>query len=286
MDKIVAMTVNVEGIGPELRRAPESALVGGLGYGRYAYKVGLPRLLDVFQQQKIKATFFWPSSEALRVPLLVKRCLDEGHEIACYGRAFEDLAALNEVREREILQDAHHTLTKVAGVTPVGFRSPTSVSTKTYKILSELGYRYDSSNIDDDAPYSLNNDLNLGPDLPPRAAARNLVELPWSFDLRDSSHMARVLTPSPSGMDQNRTESRMIDALEGLLAVTGGEGWAVISLNPRQDKGLARAARVPVIEHLVKRARELGAEFKLLRDVAKNVARPHGRVVWNGKERA
>ncbi len=124
MSGVVAFTVNVQGIGPELVKIPEAMLVGDKSHGRYTYRAGLARLLDGFKRNNVKATFFWPSSEAQRVPALLQRCVEEGHEIASHGRAFEDLEKLDEGTERTVLREAHDTLIRLCGKTPVGFARP------------------------------------------------------------------------------------------------------------------------------------------------------------------
>lgn len=275
MTALVSVTVNVHGIGPELIKTPERDMVGGLSHGRYTYKVGLARLLDVFRAEKIAATFFWPSSEALRVPGLLHRCLADGHEVASNGHAFEDLSKLREADERALLHAAHETLTRLCGKPPTGFRAPGPVSVSTFRILSELGYRYDASNIDDDAPYSLSGEASLGPALPPRAPAPGLVELPWSPGLADSTHLSRPI-------NQDRAEALMTSALDGLL---GDMGWACITLTPRADRGLARAARIPIIQRLLARVRAAKAEIKTCGEVARMVAQADGSVIWNGETR-
>lgn len=275
MTALVSVTVNVHGIGPDLVKAPEREMVGGLSHGRYTYKVGLARLLDVFRAEQIAATFFWPSSEALRVPGLLHRCLADGHEVASNGHAFEDLSKLREADERALLHAAHETLTGLCGTPPTGFRAPGPVSVSTFGILSALGYRYDASNIDDDAPYSLANGALLGPALPPRAPAPGLVELPWSPGLADSTHLSRPI-------NQDRAEALMTSALDGLL---GDMGWACITLTPRADRGLARAARIPIIQRLLTRVRAAGAEIRTCGEVARRVAQADGSVIWNGELR-
>ena len=276
MVAMVAFTVNVQGIGPELVKHAEADLVGELSHGRYAYRCGLPRLLDEFRRNDVRATFFWPSSEAARVPRLLARCVAEGHEIASHGRAFEDLEKLGTNRERAVLAEAHQTLSDLARVEPVGFRSPTTVSTSTFAILSDLGYKYDSSNIDDDAPYSLANGISLGPALAPVAPARGMVELPFALGLEDSYHYSHLISP-------RRVATFMMDCLNGLME--HGEGYACVSLNPRADKGIARHAQIPIVNSLIQRVRSFGAEIKLCRDITSSLTGSEGRVKWNGKVR-
>lgn len=266
MSRTVALTVNVHGIGPEAATEPASALFGRFAHGSYAYHRGLTRLLDALKAASVPATFFWPSSEAARCPALLERCLAEGHEIASHGRAFEDHMALDTAEEAALIEEAHAALTARCGTAPAGFRAPTgTVSAATFAVLHRLGYRYDSSNVDDDAPYALAAD-----------GAPGLVELPLSEGLTDATHFRRRLT-------QSRAEAFLTEELDALLPA---DGFACITLHPRSDIGLAREARLPVLFRLIDRARRVhGAEFRLCRDIAAATLRPDGGVSWNGKDR-
>ncbi len=267
MSRILALTVNVHGLGPEAAKEPASALYGRFAHGRYAYHRGLARLLDALRAAAVPATFFWPSSEAARCPGLLERCLAEGHEVAAHGRAFEDHMGLDAATEAAILEEAHADLTARCGTAPLGFRAPTgTLSAATFGILRRLGYRYDSSNVDDDAPYSLAAD-----------GAPDMVELPLSEGLTDATHFGRRLT-------QSRAEAFLTEELDALLPV---DGFACITLHPRGDLGLVREARVPVLLRLLDRARSVhGAEFRLCRDIADAALQADGTVIWNGKNRA
>jgi peptidoglycan/xylan/chitin deacetylase (PgdA/CDA1 family) len=265
MSRTVILTVNVQGLGPEAAVEPASSLYGRFAHGGYAYHRGLARLLDAFGAAEVKATFFWPSFEVERCPAMLERCLAEGHEVAAHGRAFEDHMSLEPAREAEILEEAHAVLTARCGA-PAGFRAPTgTLSTATIGLLRGLDYRYDSSNVDDDAPYALAADGGAG-----------MVELPVSEGLDDATHFGRRLT-------QSRAEAFLREELDALLPV---EGFACITLHPRADNGIAREARLPVLLRLIDRVRTVhGAEFRLCRDVAVTALRPDGGVTWNGKDR-
>ncbi|GGJ42924.1 polysaccharide deacetylase family protein [Neoroseomonas lacus] len=266
MNRIVALTVNVHGLGPEAATEPASALYGRFAHGGYAYHRGLARLLDALRAAGVPATFFWPSSEAARCPALLERCLADGHEVAAHGRAFEDHMTLGAAEEAAILEEAHDALTACCGTAPLGFRAPTgTLAASTFGTLHRLGYRYDSSNVDDDAPYALAAD-----------GAPGMVELPLSEGLTDATHFGRRLT-------QSRAEAFLTEELDALLPA---DGFACITLHPRGDLGLAREARIPILLRLLDRARAVhGAEFRLCRDIAAAAFRPDGRVTWNGKLR-
>jgi peptidoglycan/xylan/chitin deacetylase (PgdA/CDA1 family) len=110
--RAAVLTVNVHGLGPEAATVPEEELFGGLAHGRYAYRIGLSRLLDMLRRTGVPATFFWPVFEAERCRPLIERCLAEGHEIASHRNAFEDHATLG-AHEAEILEAAHERLTAI-----------------------------------------------------------------------------------------------------------------------------------------------------------------------------
>jgi peptidoglycan/xylan/chitin deacetylase (PgdA/CDA1 family) len=244
------LTVNVHGVGPEAaaERTDTEALLGRFSHGRYAYKIGLTRLLDAFCEADATATFFWPSSEAQRVPGLLQRCLNDGHEIAAHGRAFEDHSKLSVTEEADLLGESHETLTRLTGEAPVGFRSPNgSMSSSTLRLVRELGYLYDSSALDDDVPYLLAED-----------GVPEMIELPWCEGLSDATHFWRRLT-------QDRAELFLTEELDALIPVGN---YACMTLHPRGDLGIARAARLPILHRLIGRARDAGLVTRRCRDEA------------------
>jgi peptidoglycan/xylan/chitin deacetylase (PgdA/CDA1 family) len=242
MSKAVLFTVNVHGVGPEAATTPEADLYGRYAHGRYTYGVGLARLLDMLRRQQIRATFFWPVFEAERCRALLDRCVAEGHEIASHGEAFEDLAALGG-EEEAALARARDRLTALSGCVPQGFRyAAGGFSPRTVPLLSQLGYRYDSSAIDDDRPYALLPD-----------GGGQMVELPWSEGLCDATYFGRRLT-------QDRAYAHLAEEFDALIAV---DGYACLTFHPRADIGVGRAARLAMVEALLARIREHGGvEFK------------------------
>lgn len=239
--KTVLVTLNVQGIGPEAAAQPEAALYGRDAHGRYTYGGGLARVLDMLRRQDIRATLFWPVFEAERCRELLEQSLRDGHEAASQGNAYEDLSALGD-REGEVLERARNRLAELAGARPQGFRwTGSAFSPRTVPLLRQLGYRYDSSAIDDDAPYAL--DADGGP---------GMVELPWSEGLCDATHFSRRVT-------QDRAYAHWVEQGDALLAA---EGYACLTLHPRADNGVGRAARLRKVEQLLERFRAGGASFK------------------------
>jgi peptidoglycan/xylan/chitin deacetylase (PgdA/CDA1 family) len=244
----VLLTVNVHGIGPEAAATPPGELQGRFAHGRYTYGGGLERVLDMLRSKDVPATFFWPVFEAERCGDLLQRCLREGHEAASHGNAFEDLAQLGD-GEGELLERARDRLAALTGSRPAGFRyTGSSFTPNTLPLLRQLGYAYDSSAIDDDAPYALAAD-----------GGGAMVELPWSEGLCDATYFGHRLT-------QDRALAHFLEQADALLDV---DGYACLTLHPRADYGVGRAARLQMMEGLIDHLRERhGAQFKTCRALA------------------
>ena len=239
------LTINMIGIGLEANG--DSPLFGRFAHGNYAYEAGLPNLLDALTRLEVRATIFWPSSEAARAPELLRRCVAEGHEIACLGHAFENHATLERAEEKQVLRVAFDTLEQTAGTRPVGFRSPSrGLSKHTMETIASLGVRYDSSYVDDDQPHWLNADL---------------IEVPWSQTLADVTHFGRRAT-------LQRARLLMMEECEALLE---DGGWPCVTLHPRADMGMGRLARLEILDEMVGLVRAGGGRVVTCREASATV---------------
>lgn len=103
-------------------------------------------LLDTFDQQKIKATFFWVGRWIKQNPQLVKETCRRGHELACHTLNHRLLYHLSPRELRKEIIEAKHLLEDTAGVEVLGFRAPSfSITRDSIPYLVEAGYKYDSS---------------------------------------------------------------------------------------------------------------------------------------------
>lgn len=109
----------------------------------------LSRILTLLREHDTKATFFWLGWVAERHEGLVRKCYEEGHEIASHGYAhllpFKEGAAgfrRDIVRGQEILEN-------ITGEPIRGYRAPgfgiTPDSSWAFDVLGQLGYQYDAS---------------------------------------------------------------------------------------------------------------------------------------------
>jgi len=113
------------------------------------YGDALPRLLGIFSELDINATFFAAGRDA-ELPgnaATLRGALAKGHEIASHShthplnfRNLDDPAIEHEVARAE------ESIYKAIGQKPAGFRAPGyAVSSALLKVLARRGYRYDSS---------------------------------------------------------------------------------------------------------------------------------------------
>ncbi len=105
---------------------------------------GLPDLLKLFREERIRATFFSTGRVAELYPDRIKRVVDEGHELGCHGYLHERFDHLS----REKAEDAINRATEILGEFDniVSFRAPNFKFPSEYiKILANNGYKVDSS---------------------------------------------------------------------------------------------------------------------------------------------
>jgi polysaccharide deacetylase family protein (PEP-CTERM system associated) len=107
------------------------------------------RILDLFDEAKIKGTFFILGWVAERYPRLVREIAERGHEPACHSYWHRLIYKLTPDEFREDTSRAKNCIEDAAGVSIYGYRAPsfsiTGRSAWALDVLAELGFRYDSS---------------------------------------------------------------------------------------------------------------------------------------------
>lgn len=107
------------------------------------------RLLDLFAEHGVHATFFVLGWVAERYPALIQRIASEGHEIASHSYWHRLVYTLTPETFREDLRRASDVIEAACGVRVRGFRAPsysiTLDSLWALDVLVEEGYEYDAS---------------------------------------------------------------------------------------------------------------------------------------------
>lgn len=106
-------------------------------------------VLALFQRTDIKATFFILGWVAERAPKLIKRIIDQGHEVASHGYAHDRVFTFTAQQFEEDLRKSRQILEDLSGVKVKGYRAPSfSIDPRTpwaHDILAKHGYEYSSS---------------------------------------------------------------------------------------------------------------------------------------------
>jgi len=147
-DVVNAMTIDVEDY---FQVSAFDAVVARDSWDRRESRVcaNTDRLLSLFDEHHVTATFFILGWVADRFPDLVKRIAAAGHEIASHGYGHQLI--YNQTRDefREDVRRAKGILESTTGSRVDGFRAPSySVTSRTLwalDILIDEGYRYDAS---------------------------------------------------------------------------------------------------------------------------------------------
>jgi polysaccharide deacetylase family protein (PEP-CTERM system associated) len=103
-------------------------------------------LLDLLGEAGATSTFFVLGWIAARYPALVRRIVDEGHEVASHSEMHRRLYDLSTEDLEADLARARQTLEQLTGKPVLGLRAPTfSVNDHVLDCIARAGYWYDSS---------------------------------------------------------------------------------------------------------------------------------------------
>lgn len=107
------------------------------------------RLLALFEQHGVKATFFVLGWEAERHPELIRRIYGAGHEVACHGFSHQLVYKQTPEEFRQETRRSKLLLEDIVGAPVIGYRaasySITARSLWALDILADLDFKYDSS---------------------------------------------------------------------------------------------------------------------------------------------
>src|SRR5690606_31835909 len=87
----------------------------------YGSRVGFWRLLDIFDEMGVKATFYACPVALERNRKAAKAIVDRGHDMLCHGWRWEDVALLSRDEEREHIRLAIKSLEDLMGQRPLGW---------------------------------------------------------------------------------------------------------------------------------------------------------------------
>jgi len=122
------------------------------------------KILDLFAEKDVKATFFTLGWVAERYPGLIKRIVRDGHELACHGYGHIRVTEQTPAQFREDVVRAKQILQDLSGKAVNGYRAASysigAANLWALEVLQEEGFTYSSS------IYPVKHDLYGMPDAP------------------------------------------------------------------------------------------------------------------------
>jgi polysaccharide deacetylase family protein (PEP-CTERM system associated) len=107
------------------------------------------RMLELFEKHGARATWFVLGEVADAFPSLVRKLADAGHEIGVHGYHHHVVHSLQEAKFREFIGRAKDAVEQAGGKAVLGYRATDFSITKdvpwAFRVLGELGFKYDSS---------------------------------------------------------------------------------------------------------------------------------------------
>jgi peptidoglycan/xylan/chitin deacetylase (PgdA/CDA1 family) len=98
---------------------------------------GAIRILDILQKENVVATFFCTANFAIHAPAIVRRIVDEGHELASHGYFHSQFHIDHLASSKKVLEDQF-------GAEIKGFRMPRMMHIEPADLVA-AGYCYNSS---------------------------------------------------------------------------------------------------------------------------------------------
>lgn len=262
-------------IGPFAARSPSMISRGEFG------AVGCGRILRLLEREGVAATFFVTGHTAETYPDLTREIVAAGHEVGHHGYLHENPLALETPqREREVLRRGLDALDGVAGVRPLGYRSPSwDNSPWTIELLLEEGFQYESSLMGDDfTPYWCRTGDVIQADGPYVFGDEvDLVEMPVSWILDDFPHFEYLSLPSgvrPGLSAPSKVEEIWRDELTFMRREVPN-GVYTLTMHPQV---IGRGHRLLMLERLIAWMKEHpGTRFTTLGAAAAEFRETHPR---------
>ena len=264
----VAITVDHDAISDSIRRGDPPVK---LSHAEFGPRVGAKRILELFEDREIPATWFVPGHTLTTFTDDTEAILGGGHELACHGWFHEDFAELSAGEQEDVLGRSVEAVRTIVGAAPAGFRAPYwSLGGETLELIEAAGFRYDSSLMADDyRPYRIRHgDRHSTTDGTTWGEPGGLVEVPVYWAMDDWPHFepgpGRSGLSAPSAVLEIWTEElRYADehAPGGLVMVT---------VHP---ECIGRGHRMAMLERFIDAAAALdGVVFERLDAVAERAA--------------
>jgi peptidoglycan/xylan/chitin deacetylase (PgdA/CDA1 family) len=122
----------------------------------FGERVGVFRMMDIFQQEGIQTTFFPTGITVANYPDVFKEIVERGHEVGTETWIHDYSYMKRKDREKKDLQKTVKAVQQVVGQSPKGYLSTgVAPSAFTPEIIRSLGYTYWMDPQHEETPYTL-----------------------------------------------------------------------------------------------------------------------------------
>jgi putative urate catabolism protein len=143
----------------------------------YGARAGVWRVLRAFADRAMPLTIFGVAMALERNPAVVDAFLRAGHEIASHGYRWISYQDIDEDTEREHVERAVETITRLTGAPPAGWYTGRDSPRTRRLVVEHGGFVYDADSYADDLPYWT--------DVATRDGVRPHLVVPYTLDTND-----------------------------------------------------------------------------------------------------
>ena len=228
-----------------------------LAKGEFGGRVGIWRLIELFDSHRINATIFTPGRICELYPTSLRAAARSGHEIA--DHMWEHRVPKEPELERDHLKKTIAAIEKTVGKKPVGTRS-----THSRELLLEHGFIYTSEDSMDHRPNWL-----AAPD-----GSRPILNLPFHYAIDDAMFYSFAWLGSGNAAQRITDPDRVFDLWwAAFWQQYRAGGYLNVVVHPFVS---GRALRIEMMDRLITRMKTLpGVWFGTCEDVARHCLTHH-----------
>jgi peptidoglycan/xylan/chitin deacetylase (PgdA/CDA1 family) len=222
-----------------------------LAKGEFGGRVGIWRLIELFDTHDVKATIFTPGRICELYPQAVRAAACSGHEIA--DHMWEHRVPKEPELERDHLRKTSQALERLTGRRPVGTRSSHSLA-----LLRDEGFIYVSEGSGDHLPYYVSDGLG------------SVLNLPFHYAIDDAMFFSFAWLGSGNDAQRITDPDRVFDLWwDAFMHQYRAGGYLNICLHPFVS---GRALRIAMLDRLIGRMKTLpGVWFPSCEELARHV---------------
>ena len=263
---IVCLTFDFDAISGFISRGQTSP--SWISRGEFGPRVGMPRLISLFEKYGIKTTWFIPGHTIETYRKQCERVLKAGHEIAHHGWTHRPPAELSAEQEEGELVRANESIRKLTGKKARGYRSPSwDLSPHSVRLMLKHGFQYDSSLMGDDyQPYYCRQGDRIELLKPARFGKETkLVEMPIQWCADDSPHFEFVRTATTIRQGLMNANAVLENWVDDYLYMKQTTDWGVMTYTCHPFI-IGRGHRIMMLERLIQKCADNGAVFMAMED--------------------